>query len=88
MGGPGCGYTFLGGTEDAGKYLQFGSLKWHFLHSDNTIQQDLIVLNRVVNGTLFLRKILFKSDFVILHFILLLSFFKKDFVQIRIFRAN
>lgn len=34
-------------------FLKVGPLKCYFLHSDNTIQKDLIVLNCVLNGTFY-----------------------------------
>ena len=49
------------GTWPAWKFLKFGSLRWHSLHTDNTIQQDLIVQNCVFIGTFYR---FLKKDFV------------------------
>ena len=43
--------AFLGesGGIPRGKFLKFGSLKWHFPHSDSTLEQNFKILKTFKN---------------------------------------
>ena len=66
--------AFLGGCAGMGvrgsprKFLKFGLLKWHFLHSDKTIWQNLTVLTCVLYTTFydFLRTCAFECFLLLL----------------------